>query len=267
MVKSRRLTPSATPSAVNPSRTADSLPPPRLTPRREPDHSGTGVADAAVAHHDLAIGIGGDARLVRDQHDGRSLVAGSVDEQVHHELARQRVEGAGGLVGEHHAGVGDHRSCQRDPLRLTARQLPGATSRELRQPDLVEPRARSVQRLAPTHSGEEQRQRDVLDRAELGHELTELEDEAELLAPELGTRPFGEGVDARPVEPHFALVGAQDARETVQQRRLAGAARPHDRQDFTRGNVEVHAAQRFGRAKRASDIFRAEHRCISCGHG
>ena len=45
--------------------------------------------DATVAHDDLAVGVRGNTRLVRDQHDGGAFAARRVDEEIHHELTRE----------------------------------------------------------------------------------------------------------------------------------------------------------------------------------
>src|SRR6266568_7260167 len=70
---------------------------------------------------------------------------------------------------------------------------------------------------APPHPVEQQRQRHVVRRGELRHELPELEHEAERRPPQPGASGFAEGVKALPVEPHLAAVGYEDPGQAVQE--------------------------------------------------
>ena len=96
---------------------------------------------AAVADDDLAVGVRRDARLVRDQHDRRAAFARGAGQQLHHPLAVEGVQRAGGLVGEQHARVGHQRARDRDALALAAGHGPGPLRR--RRP---RPRARPAAR-------------------------------------------------------------------------------------------------------------------------
>ena len=98
---------------------------------------------------------------------------------------------------------------------------------------------------------QEQGQSHVLDGGELGHELAELEQEAEALPPQEGAVGLAAVVDAAPVEANLALVRHEDAGEAVQQRRLARAGRAHDGQDLALGDGEIDAPQGRRGAERA----------------
>ena len=63
----------------------------------------------------------------------------------------------------------------------------------------------------PADPVEQQRQRDVVGRGQLGHQLPELEHEAERGAPQFGSPGLGELVEPLPVEDDLALVRREDA--------------------------------------------------------
>jgi hypothetical protein len=77
-----------------------------------------------------------------------------------------------------------------------------------------------------------------------------LEHEADVLLVHLGAFLLGEGVDRGAVEPVLAGPGGVVHAEDVQHRRLAGAGRPHDRDELAGLDVERDTAQheRRGRA-------------------
>jgi hypothetical protein len=188
---------------------------------------------------------------VRDQNDGAALLAGGVDQQVHHPLAGERVERSRGLVGEHDVGARDQRPRHRHPLALTARQLARAAALEPPEPEALEPRGRLAESPGPRPPGQQQRQGHVLDRRQLGDELAELEHEPEAPPAQLGAGAVAHPVDAVPVEPDLARVGRQDAGQAVQQGRLPRAARAHEGDDLAGGDLDVGAPQGLGGPERA----------------
>jgi hypothetical protein len=118
-------------------------------------------------------------------HDHRlpELIDG-LAQQVEHVGARPRVEVPGGLVGEDDRRLGDQGAGNRDPLLLTAGELGGAVGAPVLEADgadqLVYP---SLVGLA---AGDRERQHQVLLGGEDREQVEELEDEAELVAPQLG---------------------------------------------------------------------------------
>ena len=126
----------------------------RLTPRRairsagRPAHreqrfdgrGGAGlVDDRAVAQEDDAVGPGGVAGLVGDEHGGGAGVAARAQQPQDH-LARGGVERAGRLVGEHEAARADERAGDRHALLLAAGHLVREAVGELVHADLARAR-------------------------------------------------------------------------------------------------------------------------------
>ena len=95
------------------------------------------VDDAAVEEVNVAIGVAGVARIVRDHADGRAALMQLV-QQVHHRLAALRIEVAGRLVGEQNDRLAGDGARDGDALLLSAGQLTGQMLRAMRHADALE---------------------------------------------------------------------------------------------------------------------------------
>ena len=132
------------------------------------------------------------------------------------------------------------------------------------QPEALEPGTGLVEGLGAPHPAQEQRKRDVFLGAQFGHELAELEDEAEAITTERTAFLFSQGVDARPREPDLAGVRDENAGEAMEQGRLARAARAHDSENFASGDREVGSAQRRRLAEGQHGPFRLDDGAVVC---
>src|ERR1019366_6210837 len=117
--------------------------------------------------------------------------------------------------------MGNETARQRDALRLAAGHLAGAVALHAFEVELFEPAPRFTEGLVAARATEQQRQRDVLLGGQLRHDLAELEHKAEAISPQPGTLRLPHRVDALAVEVALAGVGDEDARQAVEQRRLA----------------------------------------------
>ena len=128
------------------------------------------------------------------------------------------------------------------------------------QADALDDGVRPV--LVDLAAGELEREEDVLLRGEHGEEVEELEDEADVLAPELRQLGVAELGDGRPVDLDVALGGTVEAGEDVHEGRLAGARGPHDGGELAALDVQRDAAQRSHRgvafAVDADDVVRRD---------
>jgi hypothetical protein len=93
-------------------------------------------------------------------------------------------------------------------------------------------------------AGEQHRQLDVLGHGEVLDQVEELEHVTDPSTPQQRTRGLAEPADVLAVHRHGAGIRAVQAAEQVQQRRLAAAARAHDGDPLTGGDVQVDAAHR-----------------------
>src|SRR5699024_11205252 len=197
--------------------------------------------DAAVGEGDDAVGALGGVPLMGDHHDGLVELVHAQPQEVEHLLGGAGVEVAGGLVGEDDRGGGDQGAGDRDALHLAAGELRG----EVREP--VGDAEGGGDRLQPcpvrARAGELERQQDVLLGRQHRQQVEGLEDEADLLPPQLGERIVAEGGDLGAVQQDRTGVDHVEPGEDVQQRGLAGAGGTHDRREGAAGDVEVHRIQ------------------------
>ena len=103
--------------------------------------------------------------------------------------------------------------------------------------------AGAAMRRRAGRAGGHLRQGDVFLRRELRQQVVELVDEAEGGAPRFGALPVRHAPAVEPVEEHAAAVRPLEQTRDVEQRRLPGAGRPDQRDDFARMEGERGAAQ------------------------
>ena len=134
-------------------------------------------------------------------------------------------------------------------LGLAARHLPGAVAFHTLEVEPFEPAPRFPKGLCTARATEQQRQRDVLLGRQLRHELAELEHEAEAITPQPRALRLPHGVESTAVEVDFAGIRDEDARQAVEQRRLARAARSHHGEDLAPLHRNARAAEGWGFAE------------------
>src|SRR6187200_785505 len=230
-----KATPRKTAKLVSAARTlrAQRLLRPRLVkPLLQLDHfvrrAGGGVVDdPAVLQGDQPVGVGGGDGIVGDHHHGLAELVDRLAQQGEHVGARLRVEVAGRLVGEDNRGFRDQGAGDRDPLLLAAGELRGAMGAAILEADgadqLIDP---LPVRFA---AGDRERQNQVLLGGQDRDQVEELEDEAELVAAQLGQLAVVEMGDVDAVELDRARGRLVEAGEDVHQGRLARAGGAHDR--------------------------------------
>ena len=159
----------------------------------------------AVAQGDQAVGVGGGGRIVGDHDHRLAELVDRLAQQPQHVLAGLRVEVAGRLVGEDDGRFGDQRAGDGDPLLLAAGELGGPVRATVLEAD------RADQLLEPLRvglaAGDREWQHEVLLGGEHWQQVEELEDEAELVAAQLGQVGVVEARDLLAVEHHRAEVG------------------------------------------------------------
>jgi hypothetical protein len=155
------------------------------------------------------------------------------------------VEVSGGLIREHELGTGPERPGDRDPLLLSARELPGAVleaGHQLqRHHEVVDPLLLGARGLVAV---ELERQLDVAQHVQRGHEVEGLEHEADP-APaqqrQLRIRQFGDLTIAEPDTPGGRAV---ESGHDVHEGGLARTARAHDRGELAAAEPDRHVIER-----------------------
>src|SRR5438874_3412645 len=209
------------------------------------------IDDATVAQEDRVVGVAGSHRVVRDHDDGPAELVNGPSHEFEQLRARPRVEVPRRLVGEDDLGPRRQGTRGRDALLLPARQLAGtvlqAVTESRRVQDLVDPLR---VRLLP---GDVEREGHVLGGGERRNQVERLEDEANLLAAQQRQLLLAERRQIDVADEHAPRREAAQPRHAVQQRRLAGAGRSHDRREGLAFEVDVDAVERAHRGVAGSE--------------
>jgi len=150
------------------------------------------------------------------------------------------VEGAGRLVAEEERDVLHQGACDRDPLLLAAGELAREVVHAIAEAHLVEGVPGAGLGVPAGELGQEL---DVLQCGECGHQVEELEDEAdggEAVVRAGILAQIGQG-GAHDVE--IATRGCIEGPDDVEHRRLAGAARPEHHHEFPAWDPERHVLE------------------------
>ena len=180
---------------------------------------------------------------MRDEQEGQPALLVEVPHQVDDLGRALAVEVAGRLVGPDDRRVVDQRPRDRDALALAARELVREVVGAAREVDEAERLERPLAGLSLRAARDQERQLDVLDGAQHGHQVVELEDEAHAQRPVVGALLVGHGGERRPLDEDVAGVDGVEAGEAVEERRLAAAARAHDRDHLAAGDREADAVE------------------------
>ena len=184
-----------------------------------------------------------ELRVVRD-HDDRRAHLVDLLEQVHDLAGHQRVHVAGRLVREQEARVAGERAGDRGALLLAAGELRGHVVHARGQADDLE---RALDALLAVLLGEAavaQRHVHVVEDVEVRDQVEALEDEADLLVPQLRARLVREAADVLAVQLVGAGVEGLEQARDVHERRLAGARGTRDRDELAVADLQREVTQR-----------------------
>src|SRR5690606_20675590 len=237
---------------------------------------GTVAHDGSVGQADGPAGAGGEIGIMRDQDERGADAPVELAHELHDHVPGAGIEVAGRLVGKEDAGPVGERPRQRHALLLAAGKLgrvmmfPAGQAHAGEQLsgaglDRFRPLARA---RAP---GQLQWNLDVLQGRQGGDELERLEDEAHPVPPEPRPGIFVQLVQIGPVEQDPAAARMVQSGKQAQQRRLAAAGWPHDRQEATRlqmeGDILEHGQIAAAGDVGLRDLFTTEHVVYlkSCG--
>ncbi len=202
--------------------------------------------DPSVHELDDPVGAGGEPGIVRHHEHGEAALLVEAAKQGEYLIGGLGIEVAGGLIGEQQHRPVKQRAGDRHPLLLPSRKLGGLAPPLLGlEPDGSEQGLgldAKRRRQAPPVTGEA-RQQHVLEGAEGGEEVMELEHEAERLA----AKPRALGLlhlARRPLEQeHFAGAWPIEQPEQVEEGALARAGRPDQRGELPAREGEIDTMQ------------------------
>ena len=197
---------------------------------------------------DAVAGVG---LRVRDLDDRRAGVV-QLLEELHDLAALARVQVAGRLVGEDDLRVGDDRARDGDELLLAAGELVRIEVLLADDVEAIEDVADHAVALGLLDVAIRQRHVEVLVHRQMIEQVIALEHEADVLLVQPRAILRAQPVHRLAAEVVLAGPRAVVHADDVQQRRFAGARRPHDRDELAVLDVERDAPQhpRPGRAVR-----------------
>src|SRR3989442_878427 len=164
-------------------------------------------------------------------------------ERVEDDGAVGVVQVAGGLVGEEQRRVVQHRPAKSDPLLLAPRQLLWIMVLPADHAELVEQREPAPPGLRAVAPRVARREQDVLERGERRQQQERLEDEADPPPARAALRRARQRADAHVLVHDLARLGVLEESEDAEERALAGAGLPDDRDQLAALYHEVHPAQ------------------------
>ena len=185
--------------------------------------------------------------VVRDVHDGDAQPALDLLDLCLHVLAQLAVQRAQWLVHEHDRRIEHERARQRHPLLLAPGELARVAVFEAGQAHDLQRLANALLGLHARHLAHPEREADVGGDGHVGEQRVVLEDEADV-APvrRLAGQLAVVGVDLAKILQH-------EARDDLEDRGLAGAARPQQGEELARvdgeRDVVEHTAAHVGFAE------------------
>src|SRR5262245_21372617 len=189
------------------------------------------------------------ARVVGHEQNGAAVAVAHLTQRVHDLEAGLLAQVARRLVAKEQGLRARQRARDAGALHLAARELVREGAGARGDPEALEQRrhGRTGRVLAPP--GDRERQADVLAHAEVRQQVEELEHVADRAPAQERLRAERELREVLAVELDRARAGLVEARDQVQERRLARAARPHHAHEGTGLEHEVEPAQDLERAR------------------
>jgi hypothetical protein len=206
------------------------------------------LGDAAVAHQCHPVGHDhGLLRVVGDDQAGHAHAAQDGGELELHLGAQLAVEGAHGLVEQQQLRRARKAPGQRHALLLATGQLVRAAVAVVGHADEAEQLGHPGRAPRPVPASLAEAEAHVLRHRQVREQRVGLEHQVDRPA----VRRLGGDVAA--VDADAPAVGLLEAGQDPQQRRLAAARRPQQREDLAAGQTERHAAQRHHRPEGPGD--------------
>ena len=161
---------------------------------------------------------------MRDEQQAEAFVLAKRFEQRDDLLFRLFVEIARGFVGEQERRPVDQGASDRDTPLLAARHLAREGREAPRKSDARQQIVRArIGRFRRNVSAEYRRQRDIIDRAQIGKQARELEYEAHAPPAQISARNLGQRPDAFAGHDDLAFARPCQRPDHGEKRRLAGA--------------------------------------------
>ena len=211
-------------------------------------------ASAPVFDVEQTIGDAQDPIVMRNHDDRPILTSRQALQRVQHPAAGMTIEGRGWLVAEKDAGVGHECASDGYALLLTAGKEANLGVDFIAHRDESESTLGARDTLGCRLPAQEQRDGDVLERRQSGQQVELLEDEPDLVAPDLREHVGAFMGDDFTIHRDVALGRREHEAEDAEERRLAAAGRTHDDEHLASVDGDVDREKRT-----KSEVVRPEH--------
>ena len=175
------------------------------------------------------------------------MFAAKRDQQFHHVRRRLRIEVARRLIGEQQRWRRDQSARDGRTLLFACRQPNDGVCAAVAQPDPCEQPPGSLLSFPPRPPRDEQRQRDVLQRCQIGQQAVCLKDERKALSSPPRERRLVGARDIEAMKDDLASVGLFDSGDQVKQGRLSSPGSPHNGNDLALIHEEARTSQHVNR--------------------
>ena len=177
---------------------------------------------------------------MRDQHDGRAGLAPDAKEFVAHQQPRLLIERRERLVEQQYGRLHDQRACDADALAHAAGQLRRIGISKTRQSHELKRVIDSLGDSRRSKALSAQAEGDIVPHGEPG--------EARILLKHDADAVRHRALDLGAVADNRAARRRREARQNIEQGRLAAARRPNHREELAALDIEVDRAERVDRA-------------------
>ena len=201
--------------------------------------------DEAVSYVNDAICESGHFWIVRHHNDGLLPTIDQVAQQPHHLRPICGIQVAGWLVGQQQGGFDGQCASDCHTLLFSARHGAGDVMPAMRDDDLLKLFQGSTARLSRLDSIEHKRQCHIFFGRERVQQIEGLEDEPKPLATHDRSLVVVEARHVDAFDQNLAGRRHFNAADNIQQRALAGAARPHDGHPLPFANLQIDATEGF----------------------
>src|SRR5713101_1118462 len=216
-----------------------------------PLESSTGVGFFALVHHapvkhmNGALGKVGVTLVVRHHADGRPAAV-QLAQQLHHRFAVLRIEVSSRLVGHQDQRIAHQRARHSHTLLLTSGKLRGVVFHAVRHAHAFEGGLYFLFALGRARSAVGERKFHVLVDGQVTDQVKRLEDKPDLPVADAGALAQREIRHRLAVQPVVAVAGRIEQSQYREQRGLAAARRPRDRNVLPFADFQMDSRQSVG---------------------
>jgi hypothetical protein len=191
----------------------------------------------------LTRGVFGRLRIVGDHHDGLVLAAIQRLQQIHDLFGVLAIEVAGRFVAHQQRGIGNDGPGDGDALLLSAGQLVRLVPGAIGQADQFQCCLHAPAPLRLGQAGQQQRHFHVGFGAQHRQQVIKLENETDVSGAPVRQAAARQLIDTIAGDQHLAAGGLIQPGHQIQQRGLAGARRPHQRQELAAVDGQIDAME------------------------